>query len=102
MAARTSSRAARRAGQPQEDRDHQKNHQAAVGDDDGADALLLLQREELANNRETAPVAPRVLGVGVGGGYGLAGMHERLRLVGGSLMAGPIPNGWSVHAEVPG
>ncbi len=35
------------------------------------------------------------------GGYGLAGMRERLRLVGGSLAAGPVPGGWTVHAEVP-
>ncbi len=38
---------------------------------------------------------------GVGGGYGLAGMHERLRLVGGSLTAGQSADGWRVHAEVP-
>lgn len=37
----------------------------------------------------------------VGGGYGLASMHERLRLVGGSLTAGPSADGWRVHAEVP-
>jgi signal transduction histidine kinase len=40
--------------------------------------------------------------VGVGGGYGLAGMHERLQLIGGSLVAGPVLGGWTVHAEVPG
>lgn len=39
---------------------------------------------------------------GIGGGYGLAGMHERLRLVGGSLLAGPVPGGWVVRAEVSG
>jgi hypothetical protein len=37
-----------------------------------------------------------------GGGYGLAGMRERLRLVGGSLTAGPLAGGWTVRAEVPG
>jgi signal transduction histidine kinase len=36
------------------------------------------------------------------GGYGLAGMRERLLLAGGSLTAGPDAEGWSVHAEVPG
>jgi len=41
-------------------------------------------------------------GDGIGGGYGLAGMHERLRLVGGSLLAGPVPGGWVVRAEIPG
>ncbi|MGH7758002.1 MAG: sensor histidine kinase [Candidatus Dormibacteria bacterium] len=39
---------------------------------------------------------------GVAGGFGLAGMYERLRLVGGSLTAGPVSGGWAVHAEVPG
>ncbi|MFF4173032.1 sensor histidine kinase [Streptomyces sp. NPDC001744] len=34
------------------------------------------------------------------GGYGLAGMRERLRLVGGTLSAGPGPEGWTVRAEV--
>ncbi|MFJ4621553.1 sensor histidine kinase [Streptomyces sp. NPDC088812] len=34
------------------------------------------------------------------GGYGLAGMRERLRLVGGTLSAGPGPRGWTVRAEV--
>lgn len=41
-------------------------------------------------------------GAGVGGGYGLAGMRERLRLAGGSLTAGPVEGGWVVRAEVPG
>ncbi len=40
--------------------------------------------------------------VAVGGGYGLAGMRERLLLVGGTLAAGPGRDGWSVVAEVPG
>jgi signal transduction histidine kinase len=40
--------------------------------------------------------------VGISGGYGLAGMHERLQLIGGSLVAGPVLGGWTVHAEVPG
>ncbi len=35
------------------------------------------------------------------GGYGLAGMRERLELAGGHLAAGPSPDGWTVHAEVP-
>lgn len=49
---------------------------------------------------EGQPARPPL--VAVGGGYGLAGMSERLRLVGGYLTAGPGPGGWSVHAEVPG
>jgi signal transduction histidine kinase len=35
------------------------------------------------------------------GGYGLAGMRERLELAGGRLAAGPGPEGWTVSAEVP-
>ncbi len=35
------------------------------------------------------------------GGYGLAGMRERLELAGGRLAAGPSPDGWTVRAEVP-
>jgi signal transduction histidine kinase len=41
-------------------------------------------------------------GDGTSGGLGLAGMRERLRLVGGSLTAGPLAGGWTVRAEVPG
>jgi signal transduction histidine kinase len=34
------------------------------------------------------------------GGYGLAGMHERLRLIGGELTAGPAGGRWAVRARV--
>ncbi len=37
-----------------------------------------------------------------GGGYGLAGMRERVQLTGGSLEAGPTEDGWRVCAMVPG
>lgn len=37
----------------------------------------------------------------VNGGYGLAGMAERLRLIDGSLRAGPEQGSWVVSAEVP-
>lgn len=42
------------------------------------------------------------VGAGAVGGHGLAGMRERLLLVGGSLSAGPVAGGWVVHAEAPG
>ena len=48
--------------------------------------------------------APSTLSVGPAdptGGYGLAGMRERLELAGGHLAAGPSPDGWTVRAEVP-
>jgi signal transduction histidine kinase len=34
------------------------------------------------------------------GGYGLAGMHERLRLINGELQAGPVGDRWVVQARV--
>ncbi|GAB3463394.1 histidine kinase [Kineococcus endophyticus] len=37
----------------------------------------------------------------VDGGYGLAGLRERLELAGGSLAAGPHGTGWRVTARVP-
>jgi signal transduction histidine kinase len=36
-----------------------------------------------------------------GGGHGLVGMHERVKLVGGSLEAGPNEDGWRVTANIP-
>jgi signal transduction histidine kinase len=38
---------------------------------------------------------------GPSGGYGLAGMRERLLLIDGSLAAGPNEDGWAVRARVP-
>ncbi len=37
-----------------------------------------------------------------GSGLGVAGMRERVTLVGGTVSAGPVPSGgWTVHAELP-
>ena len=38
---------------------------------------------------------------GTTGGYGLTGMRERLRLLQGTLLAGPRDHEWAVTAEVP-
>jgi signal transduction histidine kinase len=38
---------------------------------------------------------------GIGGGYGLTGMRERLRLLNGTLLAGAAGKEWAVTAEVP-
>ncbi len=45
--------------------------------------------------------APVAVGAKPAGGYGLAGMRERLELAGGRLAAGSSPDGWTVSAEVP-
>ena len=37
----------------------------------------------------------------VGGGRGLAGMHERVERAGGRMRAGPTATGWCVELEVP-
>jgi signal transduction histidine kinase len=38
---------------------------------------------------------------GSSGGFGLVGMRERARSVGGTLHAGPVGDGWRVAAELP-
>ena len=38
---------------------------------------------------------------GLGPGFGLQGMRERVELLGGTLRAGPHEGGWRVEAEVP-
>ncbi|MGD1049908.1 MAG: histidine kinase [Solirubrobacteraceae bacterium] len=54
---------------------------------------------------DLSPAAGATAAPGAGarrsGGYGLAGMRERLELAGGRLVAGPGPDGWTVRAEVP-
>jgi signal transduction histidine kinase len=35
------------------------------------------------------------------GGFGLVGMRERARSVGGTVAAGPVAGGWMVSAELP-
>lgn len=50
---------------------------------------------------DAAPRPPAAAGAVTTGGYGLAGMRERLELSGGRLKAGPGAEGWTVSAEVP-
>jgi signal transduction histidine kinase len=40
-------------------------------------------------------------GAGVTGGHGLAGMRERVSVLGGTFTAGPIPGGFAVRADIP-
>jgi signal transduction histidine kinase len=44
---------------------------------------------------------PEVAGPTSAGGYGLKGMRERLRLLDGTLLAGPRDEEWAVTAELP-
>jgi signal transduction histidine kinase len=44
---------------------------------------------------------PQASGASDGGGYGLIGMRERADLLGGSVTAGPTPDGWRVELVVP-
>jgi signal transduction histidine kinase len=54
----------------------------------------------IVTNDAAGPAAVAV-GATPTGGYGLAGMRERLELAGGRLAAGPAAEGWTVSAEVP-
>jgi signal transduction histidine kinase len=51
---------------------------------------------KLANGRAASPASGTVTG-----GYGLTGMQERLRLLNGTLVAGPRDGQWAVTAELP-
>jgi signal transduction histidine kinase len=47
------------------------------------------------------PADPAGTAGSVGGGYGLTGMHERLRLLNGTLTAGSHDGRWTVTAQLP-
>ena len=51
--------------------------------------------------RESPRTPPSTDANGLGGGYGLAGMRERLLLIGGTLTAGNAAGHWTVQAHVP-
>jgi signal transduction histidine kinase len=56
----------------------------------------------LTVTNEVDAVAPRVVELStVNAGYGLTGMRERLRLLGGTLEAGRDGTAWAVTAQVP-
>lgn len=92
----------------------------------GEVALLRTAQEGLVNAAKHAPGSPVLLDLvygeadttlrvtdrgaldqdavrpgSVDGGFGLAGLRERLELTGGSLAAGPHERGWRVTARVP-
>jgi len=94
-------------------------------------ALIRVAQEALANAAKHAPSAPIAMALDYGpdqttvtvtnkpqagqplaggatlasrgpsGGYGLAGMRERLLLIGGTLTAGQGEPGWTVRAQIP-
>ena len=89
-------------------------------------AVYRTAQEALANARKHAPGAPVLITLcftdqavvlrvtnptldmhpagplaATGGGYGLAGLTERAKLLGGTLRAGPGPDGWAVELRIP-
>jgi signal transduction histidine kinase len=105
---------------------HEKDHGAEVrltitgtarrAESGATVALLGAAREALTNAAKHAPgqaisvelayddavrLSVRNKGATAGEGFGLAGMRERLALVGGTLTAGPDGDDWLVVAEVP-
>ena len=59
---------------------------------------LLIEDHPAAGNSANAA---DVTLAGTGGGYGLRGMRERAEILGGSLSAGPVRNGWQVELTLP-
>lgn len=52
---------------------------------------------QVSNAAGRGPRASR----GRGGGHGLAGIRERVQLLGGSLEAGAMEHGWLLRAVIP-
>ena len=75
---------------------HAPGQCVAVRLDFGAHEVRLTVVNGLASDR-TGPAGPGT----ITGGYGLTGMRERLRLLNGTLAAGPGDRQWTVTAERP-
>jgi signal transduction histidine kinase len=58
-------------------------------------------RLTVVNQLNGTAAAAAVNGPSSAGGYGLTGMGERLRLLNGTLQAGPRDGKWAVTAELP-
>jgi signal transduction histidine kinase len=65
-------------------------------------AILLEYNDDRVELRVENPLADNAVveHADAAGGYGLAGMHERLRLLDGELQAGPMGDRWVVRARV--
>ena len=66
----------------------------------GDDRARVHRLRRRAAGRERAPGRRASEHPDTAGGYGLAGMHERLRLIDGELHAGPVGDRWVVQARV--
>jgi signal transduction histidine kinase len=66
----------------------------------GAATVALRWSERSLTIEVTNPVAERGR-ARAGAGYGLSGMRERADLYGGTVAAGPHPDGWRVEAQLP-
>ena len=64
-----------------------------------AESVRLAIANDLAASEAAAADAPRLQTID--GGYGLTGMRERMKLLRGTLEAGPVGNRWIVAAALP-
>ena len=81
---------------------HAPGQGVAVRLDYGEHDVRLTVVNGLADGRKLANGHAASSGSGtVTGGYGLTGMQERLRLLNGTLVAGPRDGQWAVTAELP-
>lgn len=67
----------------------------------GAPVTVLVRHEEAGTEVRVANGPATGAGSGPGGGYGLIGLDERVRLAGGSLQHGPCDGGFTVLARLP-
>lgn len=61
----------------------------------GADGVTVVVRDHVDGSRSAGESDDS------GGGYGLQGMRERAESLGGTLTAGPVPEGWRVELRLP-
>jgi signal transduction histidine kinase len=67
----------------------------------GRVTVTLAQRDGMLDVRVTSPCGHRDGPRAPGSGAGLAGMRERVALLGGTFTAGPQGDRWTVHAGLP-
>jgi signal transduction histidine kinase len=80
---------------------HAPGEPIAVRLDYGRDDVRLSVVNHLNRARAGLGDTSGARGPGSAGGYGLTGMRERLRLLNGTLLAGPRDAEWAVTAELP-